>query len=123
MTRRANSSRISIRRRLMPDSVKKSNSLKSLQISSPSPWQGRRRPREQNALKREAVILAAARAFRARGYHRTTIDDLAAGLGVTKPTLYLYVSNKEEILFECFRAGLAQIQATLDECERADGPA
>jgi AcrR family transcriptional regulator len=123
MTRRANSSRVSIQPGSMPATVTKAKSLKHLQTSSPSPWQGRRRPREQNALKREAVILAAARAFRARGYHRTTIDDLAAGLGVTKPTLYLYVSNKEEMLFECFRAGLAQIQGTLEECERASGPA
>ena len=63
-----------------------------------------------HALKRDAVILAAARAFRERGYHNTSLDDLAASLEVTKPTLYLYVPNKEAILFECFRAGLAQIQ-------------
>jgi len=101
--------------------VAKSRSIKDL--PAPSPWQGRRRPREQNALKREAVILAAARAFRQRGYHRTSLDDLAAGLGVTKPTLYLYVPNKEAMLFECFKAGLAQIQSSLDENERASGPA
>jgi AcrR family transcriptional regulator len=88
-----------------------------------SPWETRRRPRLEHALKRDAVILAAAHAFRARGYHNTSLDDLAASLRVTKPTLYLYVPNKEAILFECFRAGLAQIQASLDECERAAGPA
>ena len=79
-----------------------------------SPWEARRRRGAGHALKRDAVILAAARAFRERGYHNTSLDDLAASLKVTKPTLYLYVPNKEAILFECFRAGLAQIQATLD---------
>src|SRR5436190_10126088 len=88
-----------------------------------SPWQAGRRPRHEHALKREAVIHAAARAFRERGYHNTSLDDLAASLKVTKPTLYLYVPNKEAILFECFLAGLAQIQASLDQAERADGPA
>lgn len=88
-----------------------------------SPWEARRRPRAAHALKREAVILAAARAFRARGYHKTSLDDLAASLKVTKPTLYLYVPNKESILFECFKAGLDELRATLTECERADGPA
>jgi AcrR family transcriptional regulator len=88
-----------------------------------SPWDARRRPRLGHALKREAVILAAARAFRARGYHNVSLDNLAADLGVTKPTLYLYVPGKEAMLFECFRAGLAQMQATLEECERAAGPA
>jgi AcrR family transcriptional regulator len=90
---------------------------------SASPWEARRRPREARALKREAVILAAARAFRERGYHNTSLDDLAASLKVTKPTLYLYVPNKEAILFECFRAGLDPLLQTLDECERAQGPA
>jgi AcrR family transcriptional regulator len=88
-----------------------------------SPWAARRRPREARALKREAVILAAARAFRARGYHNTSLDDLAASLEVTKPTLYIYVPNKEAILFECFRAGLDPLAQTLDTCERAGGPA
>jgi AcrR family transcriptional regulator len=87
-----------------------------------SPFEGGRRLR-QHALKREAVILAAARAFATRGYHNTSLDDLAASLKVTKPTLYLYVQNKEAMLFECFRAGLEQIQASLDESEQARGPA
>src|SRR3569832_1763296 len=80
-----------------------------------SPWEARRRPRAARALKRDAVILAAARAFRARGYHNTSLDDLAASLKVTKPTLYLYVPNKEAILFECFRAGLDPMLQSLDE--------
>ena len=88
-----------------------------------SPWEARQRPRAARALKREAVILAAARAFRERGYHKTSLDDLAASLKVTKPTLYLYVPNKEAILFECFRAGLDQILVPLKECESAEGPA
>lgn len=88
-----------------------------------SPWAARRRLQSGHALKRDAVILAAARAFRERGYHNTSLDDLAASLEVTKPTLYLYVPGKEAMLFECFRAGLVQIQATLDDCENAPGPA
>src|SRR6185369_4594824 len=88
-----------------------------------SPWESRHRRSDGHALKRDAVILAAARAFRERGYHNTSLDDLAASLKVTKPTLYLYVPSKEAILFECFKAGLAQIQGSLDECERAGGPA
>jgi len=88
-----------------------------------SPWEVRSQRGAGRALKRDAVILAAARAFRQRGYHNTSLDDLAASLKVTKPTLYLYVPSKEAILFECFRAGLAQIQATLKECENAAGPA
>src|SRR3954467_4876290 len=104
----------------MPVATAKSSPRKGLR---PSPWAARRRPRHEHALKREAVIRAAAQAFRQRGYHNTSLDDLAASLRVTKPTLYLYVPNKEAILFECFRAGLDPLLQTLDECERAQGPA
>lgn len=84
---------------------------------SGSPWAGareqdRERRRED---KRDAVILAAARAFRERGYHNTSLDDVAAVLHVTKPTLYYYVANKEEMLFECFRAGLDRIASVFPE--------
>ena len=106
----------------MPTPAAKPRSRKAATAAT-SPWAANRRLRERRALKRDAVILAAARAFRERGYHNTSLDDLAASLQVTKPTLYLYVPNKEAILFECFRAGLDQITATLDDCEKAQGPA
>ena len=105
----------------MATASEKTSARKGLRPASP--WAARRRPRHEHALKRDAVILAAAHAFRARGYHNTSLDDLAASLRVTKPTLYLYVPNKEAILFECFRAGLAQIQASLAAAERGSGPA
>jgi AcrR family transcriptional regulator len=86
-----------------------------------SPWSGRRRrPRDQD-LKRDAVIRAAARAFDARGYHNTSLDDIAADLGVTKPTVYYYVENKEQLLFECFLAGLHPIRQAFRAAERTGG--
>jgi AcrR family transcriptional regulator len=102
---------------------KRKDSRTATSPGASSPWEGGRRRLREHALKRDAVILAAARAFAARGYHNTSLDDLAASLKVTKPTLYLYVPGKEAILFECFKAGLAQIQARLGECEGASGPA
>lgn len=76
-----------------------------------SPWKpGSARARERE-LKREAVIAAAARAFREQGFHNASLEHIAAGLGVTKPTIYHYVGNKEQILFECFRTGVDRIRA------------
>jgi AcrR family transcriptional regulator len=106
----------------MPAAPAKTRPRKELRPAD-SPWEGGRRRVREHALKREAVILAAARAFATRGYHNTSLDDLAASLKVTKPTLYLYVPSKEAMLFECFRAGLAQIQDSLDDSERSAGPA
>lgn len=78
-------------------------------------WPSRRRG--DHAGKRDAVILAAARAFAARGFHQTSLDDIARELGITKPTIYYYVENKEQLLFECFRAGLAVIEEGLKKAE------
>jgi AcrR family transcriptional regulator len=82
-----------------------------------SPWSPSRAKTRQ--LKREAVILAAARAFRERGYHHTSLEDVASALNVTKPTIYYYVANKEEILFECFRAGLDEIKSVFGALDTA----
>ena len=71
--------------------------------------------------KRDAVIAAAARAFRARGVHATTIEDIAAFLNVTKPTVYYYVAGKEQLIVECFRIGIGRIADALDELSRAGG--
>ena len=61
---------------------------------------------EQFALKRTALLREAARAFSARGYHQTSLVDVARTLGVTKAALYYYVSNKQEILYECHMMAL-----------------
>lgn len=61
---------------------------------------------EQFDLKRAALLREAARAFSARGYHQTTLDDIAAVLGVTKAALYYYVKSKQQILFECHMLSL-----------------
>jgi AcrR family transcriptional regulator len=88
-----------------------------------SPWAVRhRRPRDHD-LKRDAVVRAAAREFNARGYHNTSLDDIATALGVTKPTVYYYVANKEQLLFECFREGLQRIREVVIAVERSDRPA
>jgi TetR/AcrR family transcriptional regulator, cholesterol catabolism regulator len=51
-----------------------------------------------NETRKEEVIRVAARLFAAKGYHATTLDEIAEEVGVTKPALYYYVTNKEDIL-------------------------
>ena len=79
--------------------------------AAPSPWRGNRERLRNRELKRDAVIRAAAREFNRKGYHNTSLDDIAARLEVTKPTVYYYVTSKEQLLFECFVAGVEQIRA------------
>lgn len=86
-------------------------------------WESAESRPGDRARKREAVILTAARAFRARGYHNTSLDDIASELNVTKPTVYHYVENKEQLLFECFRTGLSQIMRGFADIRDSQGAA
>lgn len=94
-----------------------------LTAASPSPWRASRERLRDRELKREAVIRAAAREFNRKGYHNTSLDDIAARLEVTKPTVYYYVTNKEQLLFECFVAGVEQIRIACREARRLRSPA
>lgn len=56
---------------------------------------------------RPAELLAAAlELFVARGYAATRLDDVAKQAGVSKGTLYLYFSSKEELFKAVIREGL-----------------
>jgi AcrR family transcriptional regulator len=88
-----------------------------------SPWRASRERMRDREVKRDAVIRAAARAFNRKGYHNTSLDDIAAALEVTKPTVYYYVSNKEQLLFECFVAGIEGIRAAFREARSVTLPA
>ena len=91
--------------------------------ASASPWAASRERRRDREVKRDAVIRAAAREFNRKGYHNTSLDDIAARLEVTKPTVYYYVTSKEQLLFQCFRAGVEQIRAAFRDVRRVDVPA
>lgn len=78
--------------------------------SSPSsPWPSPEERRQSREAKSEAVLRAAVRLFNERGFSGASLDDVAAQLNVTKPVIYRYFQNKDQILFECVRMGLTQI--------------
>jgi AcrR family transcriptional regulator len=88
-----------------------------------SPWAPASAREQQREVKRNAVLQAAAQMFNERGFHATSLDDVAARLHVSKPTLYYYVKSKDEILFECVRAGLQMMQAGIAETSSRGGSA
>jgi AcrR family transcriptional regulator len=71
--------------------------------------------RRDPATKREAVLKTAAQLFLEKSYGRTSMNDVADRLNITKPALYHYFDNKEDILLECFRLGVGLIEETLNE--------
>jgi AcrR family transcriptional regulator len=53
---------------------------------------------------RKKIVSEAFEVFLAKGFEKTTMDDIAARLGVTKPAIYRYYKNKEEL----FLASMAE---------------
>jgi AcrR family transcriptional regulator len=79
------------------------------------PWKAFQvRQRDMDA-KRDAVLQTAAHMFLEQGYRKTSMSELAARLEITKPALYYYFHNKEEILVECYRAGIGDIEGLLSD--------
>ncbi|MDD2176053.1 TetR/AcrR family transcriptional regulator [Acidovorax sp. D2M1] len=93
------------------------------QAAAASPWPPVSHRERQREAKRNAVLQAAAQLFNERGFHATSLDDIAARLNVTKPTLYYYVKNKDEILLQCVSKGLEMMLEGIDASRAAGGKA
>lgn len=90
--------------------------------SSPrSPWKPVEEREREYEDKRLAVLAAAAELFVTRGFHGTTLSDVAARLNVTKPAIYYYFSSKDEILVECTKRALEATEAFCAEDDRLAG--
>jgi AcrR family transcriptional regulator len=53
--------------------------------------------------KKEQIRRAALAVFARRGFHGTTVEDIAQEAGIAKGTVYLYYASKQEILIAIFR--------------------
>jgi AcrR family transcriptional regulator len=70
--------------------------------------------------RRAQLTREAAKLFAERGFHGTSMGDLADALGVQKGSLYSLTGSKQELLLETMRAGAQAFHAALDEVpERA----
>src|ERR671919_2029009 len=65
--------------------------------------------------RRRELSRQAARLFAQKGYHGTSIGDLAEALGVRKGSLYAHIAGKQDLLYETMREGADAFHAALDE--------
>jgi TetR/AcrR family transcriptional regulator, cholesterol catabolism regulator len=66
------------------------------------------------ATRRAELTREAARLFAERGYHGTSIGDLAKAMGVQKGSLYAHIESKQDLLYEATREGAEAFHAALD---------
>lgn len=67
--------------------------------------------REREPVPLPATLVAAKHAFYERGYHGTSIRDIASRAGVSLPTLYYHHDNKLGILVELLEAAMTSVLA------------
>ena len=91
--------------------VRKPN-VRSTKASAPR--QSRRR-----AARRDAILRAAARIFRQRGFGETGMRDIADAADLSPANLYHYFRGKDEILFYCQDRALDSMLASVREAKRA----
>lgn len=73
--------------------------------------------------RRVEILKSAAAAFRRRGYHGASVDEIASALEMTKGNLYYYFRNKEDILYACHEYSLDILLQLLREVRDEPAPA
>jgi AcrR family transcriptional regulator len=73
------------------------------------------RTRLARADRMEQTLVAAHALFAERGYAAVKMDEIAASVGVTKPLLYNYFGNKEQLYITCMERAGDSLTATVAE--------
>jgi AcrR family transcriptional regulator len=71
--------------------------------------------------RRSQILQMAGHLFSQRGYHATSIRDLAKALNLQGGSLYAHIASKEELLLEVVRQAAARFQEVLNSLPQA-GP-
>jgi AcrR family transcriptional regulator len=76
-----------------------------------------------SADRAEQVYEAALRLFREKGYHATSMQDIASQVGLYKGSLYHYIGGKEDLLVQVFERALGALLAQVEQITADEAPA
>lgn len=82
----------------MPDALRPRKAPRDLKKSKPQ-------------TRLEEVLQSAANIFFAKGFHATSIEDVARDVGMLKGSLYYYIKSKDDLLFQLLLAGIEDSDA------------
>lgn len=76
------------------------------------------------ATNRQAEIaLAAVKLFEEKGYHATSVQDIADEVGLQKGSLYHYIHSKEDLLHQIAHQAISEFNERLEKILASDVPA
>ncbi|WP_431028912.1 TetR/AcrR family transcriptional regulator [Lysinibacillus sp. LZ02] len=70
--------------------------------------------------KREEILKSALAIVNKKGYEGTTMEEIAAGLLMTKGSLYYYFKNKDDLIFQCHNFVLSKAVKEHEQCLQAE---
>ncbi|MBE3561165.1 MAG: TetR/AcrR family transcriptional regulator [Ktedonobacteraceae bacterium] len=76
--------------------------------------------REKQRREREMLILGAAEeVLLEKGYHETSMDEIAARVGVAKGTIYLHFPSKEDLVIAIFARDMERFSQAIEDAIRS----
>jgi AcrR family transcriptional regulator len=73
-------------------------------------------------MTRTEILNTAAQIFSQKGYHGTSMQDIALSVNLQKGSLYHHVSSKQEILFELLNRGLDLLSSRVESAIDGHAP-
>ncbi len=70
--------------------------------------------------KDEEIFSEAVRIFKQKGYHATSVQDIADAVGLQKGSLYHYISSKDELLYQIFERSTGALTRRLEDILSSD---
>jgi AcrR family transcriptional regulator len=83
-------------------------------VSSPRSARGRRSARPSGDDREQAILATAQRLLEERPFIDISVDDLAKGAGLSRPTFYFYFKSKEAVLLSLLEPMIARADAEFD---------
>lgn len=86
------------------------------------PRRGRRTPRATGEDRERAILETAERLLAERPLHEISVDDLARGAGISRPTFYFYFASKEAVVLALLDRLVAEARRGIELAMLASDP-
>jgi AcrR family transcriptional regulator len=83
-------------------------------VSQPRASRGRRAARPSGDDRELAIFSTLERLLESKPFAEVSVDDLAKGAGISRPTFYFYFPSKDAVLLTLFERVLAEADATFE---------